>query len=503
MSSSQTDIIDSSIRLEKVKNVVVIGAGISGIVTTAHLLRIGLNVTVIERADKVGGAWNYSPQPDPDPPFPSMRPPTPELQQSCVEGLSLQDMKSRFAPPGPVYASMKSRNSAAVMQTSLLGWPEGTEDYMGHEKVLAYLQDLACVYHVNERARFSTRVESVAKRESDDRWLVQTCELIRTTIGYTLKRDTCEFDAVVVATGRYNVPRVPDIPGLSTWKQEFPSRVSHSRQYRTPDRFCNKIVLVIGGFISSLEITNDLTSNGAKVYHSAKDTMFDFRDRVDHENAEKVPMVGKFTITSEDVPTPRLLDDDSPIPGRVILESGRVLEHIHHVIIATGYLCSYPFLGPTLEAPSMPLQDADEKVIITADYRTVHNLHEDIFYIPDPTLAFIGVSHFASTFSLYDFQAQVLATVFAGRVRLPSQPAMEVEQMRRKSRVLPGTFLNSIFLLDDFVIRRLLEWVNQDLVAGGFEALRGPDPKWRDEFKVLRENARPLLGKFQDNYLSS
>jgi hypothetical protein len=64
----------------------------------------------------------------------------------------------------------------------------------------------------------------------------------------------------------------------------------------------------------------------------------------------------------------------------------------------------------------MLLQDADEQVIITADCRTVHNLHEDIFYIPDPT------------FSLYDFQAQVLASVFAGRVRLPSKTAMEVEQ---------------------------------------------------------------------------
>ena len=167
------------------------------------------------------------------------------------------------------------------------------------------------------------------------------------------------------------------------------------------------------------------------------------------------------------------------------------------------YLTSYPFLGSILEQPSVSFQDADEKVIITSDCRTVHNLHEDIFYIPDPTLAFIGVTHFASTFSLYDFQAQVLAVVFAGRVLLPSEAAMKAEQKRRKSRVLPGTFLNSIFLLDDFVIRRLLEWVNRDLLAGGLEPLRGPDSKWWDEFSLFRESARPLLGKVQDNYLSA
>jgi thioredoxin reductase len=510
MSSYQADNIDAPIRLEKVKNVVIIGAGISGLVSAVHLLRTGINVTVLERAYNVGGAWSYSPQPDRDPPFPSIRPPTPEWydpEQPCVEGLSPEEIVSFFAPRGPVYANMKSRNSTNIMRTSLLGWPEGTEDYMGHEKVLAYLQELARVYRVKERARFNTQVESVAKRESDGRWLVRTCELVTTPTNYTLKRETSEFDAVVVATGRYNVPRVPDVPGLSAWKQEFPSRISHSKQYRTPDTFRGKTVLVIGGFISSMEITNELTNNCAKVYNSAKDTMFDFRDLVDHKSAEKVPMATKFTTAADDepksVPSPRFLDNDSPIPGKVILEGGRVLENIHYVIIATGYLTSYPFLGPILEQPSIPLQDADEKVIITADCRTIHNLHEDIFYIPDPTLAFIGVTHFASTFSLYDFQAQVLASVFAGRVRLPSKTAMEVEQKRRKSQVLPGTFLNSIFLLDDFVIRRLLEWVNRDLVAGGLNPLQGPDPNWWDEFSVLRENAWPLLGKVQDNYLSA
>ena len=509
-SSYQAQNRDDSIRLEKVETVVIIGAGMSGIVSAAHLLRMGISVTILERADNVGGVWSYNPQPDRDPPFPSIRPPPPEwddLEQPWVEGLSSEEVMSLFAPRGPVYASMKSTNSTSIMRTSLLGWPEGTEDYMDHDKVLAYLQDLARIYHVEERTRFCTRAETVAKRESDGRWLVRTCELIATPTSYTLKKETSEFDAIVVAAGRYNVPRVPDVPGLPDWKREFPSRVSHSKQYRTPETFRGKTILVIGGFISSMEITRELTSNGAKVYESAKDTMFDFRDLVDHKSAEKVPMVTRFIIEADDEPkfgpSPRFLDDDTPIPGKVILEGGRVLENIHYVIIATGYLASYPFLGPILEQPSVSLQDADEKVIITSDCRTVHNLHEDIFYIPDPTLAFIGVTHFASTFSLYDFQAQVLAVVFAGRVRLPSEAAMKAEQKRRKSRVLPGTFLNSIFLLDDFVISRLLEWVNRDLLAGGFEPLRGPDSKWWDEFSLFRESARPLLGKVQDNYLSA
>lgn len=88
---------------------------------------------------------------------------------------------------------------------------------------------------------------------------------------------------------------------------------------------------------------------------------------------------------------------------------------------------AFPFLGPVLQQRDTAMQDADETVVTTADGRAAHNLHEDIFYIPDPSLAFIGVSTFASTFSLYDFQAQVLAAVFSGKVRLPPMAEMRAE----------------------------------------------------------------------------
>lgn len=38
-------------------NVAIIGAGISGVVTAAHLSRRGANVTVFERAAEAGGVW--------------------------------------------------------------------------------------------------------------------------------------------------------------------------------------------------------------------------------------------------------------------------------------------------------------------------------------------------------------------------------------------------------------------------------------------------------------
>lgn len=35
----------------------IIGAGVSGIVTAAHLIEVGVDVTVLERLSKPGGVW--------------------------------------------------------------------------------------------------------------------------------------------------------------------------------------------------------------------------------------------------------------------------------------------------------------------------------------------------------------------------------------------------------------------------------------------------------------
>jgi phytoene dehydrogenase-like protein len=42
---------------EKIHTVAVVGAGISGVVAAAHLLRNGLKVTVLERSSGPGGVW--------------------------------------------------------------------------------------------------------------------------------------------------------------------------------------------------------------------------------------------------------------------------------------------------------------------------------------------------------------------------------------------------------------------------------------------------------------
>ncbi|KAI1390839.1 FAD/NAD(P)-binding domain-containing protein [Hypoxylon trugodes] len=473
--------------LGHIQDVAVIGAGISGVVSAAHLIRAGLNVTVFERTGAIGGVWDYEPQSDRDPPFPNVRPPDPNWNEVEKEGLTADEVALLHAPPNPCYAGLKNNIPTPVMRSSLLRWPEGSEDFVDQKVVHHYIEDIARIRNVYEKVLFYTRVESVSKPDGDDKWTVRTSTFSRTTSGHTLNKKSWKFDSVVVASGHYHVPFVPDVSGLATWKQRFPDRVTHSKRYRTPVPFSNKTILLIGAGVSALDIARETAPLGAKIIQSRRESKYDVLASRLPEGSLRVGMVKDFVLdeTAKDV-TSNSLGSDKAIPGKVVVEDGTVLDGIDHVIVATGYITSYPFLGG-LQQPSIPWEDADDKVLITSDGYITHNLHKDIFYIPDPSLVFIGVSHLVSTFSLFDFQAQVATKVLAGQARLPSKSVMREEHRERKAKFQPGDRFHSMYAAEDAYIEKVLDWVNGDLAKAGLDPLPGLDEEWHAKYKLLKE----------------
>ncbi|KAI5865638.1 FAD/NAD(P)-binding domain-containing protein [Durotheca rogersii] len=481
---------DGGPALGNIGDVAVIGAGISGVVSAAHLLRAGLNVTVFERTGVVGGVWDYNPQPDRDPPFPNVRPPSPHWEDVEEEGLTSDEVALRHGPPTPCYAGLKNNIPTPIMRSSLLNWPESDEELVEQTVVAKYIADIANLYNIYDKVQFHTRVESVSKPKGDSQWTVETRTFSRAGSGHTLTKRTWKFDAVIVASGHYHVPFVPDIPGLSTWKKLFPGRVTHSKQYRTPAHFSNQTLLLIGAGVSALDIARESAPLGAKIIQSRRESKFDVLASALPEATERVAMVSEFVVDEAAADAgPQVLEKGQSIPGKIILEDGKVLEGVDHVVVATGYITSYPFLGD-LEQPFVSWQDADEKTLITSDGYITHNLHKDIFYIQDPTLAFIGVSHLVSTFSLFDFQAQVAAKVFAGQVRLPPQAEMQQEHKERKAKFLPGDKFHSMFATEDAYIEKVLSWVNGDLAKAGVPLLPGLDEKWHAHYKVFKDRLK-------------
>lgn len=145
----------------------------------------------------------------------------------------------------------------------------------------------------------------------------------------------------------------------------------------------------------------------------------------------------------------------------------------------------------------MAAQDADDYVLVT-DGTQMHNLHKDIFYMPEPTLSFVGVPYYGATLSLFEFQAIAVAAVYTGRAKLPSRSAMRDAYRERLQRKGHGRMFHSMLGEEVDYVQDLVGWINKDGAAQGAKPVEGHTQSWlaanAHRFQRLRELAE-LKGK--------
>jgi hypothetical protein len=360
------------------------------------------------------------------------------------------------------------------MKTSLLEWPEGTPDITTHDVMKHYIQDITKQYRVHEHVRYKTNVLKVEKQ--GDRWNVKTKSRGNNSIPNSTQPATHDenFDAVIVATGHYHAPRVPAIPGLSTLKERFPDQISHSKGYRGAQSLTGKNVLLIGTGASAVDIARDAAPLAKQLYHSWRGGKFDVPLNMFPEEVVHIGEVLNIESTSES--REPVLSSNAPLPAKFQLADGSVLCDIDVIILCTGYHISLPFLS-RYHDDDMPVSKASEGIIIT-DGTMYHNLHKDIFYIPDPSLIFVGVPYYTANFSLFDFQAQAVAAVLGGDAALPSSTAMRKEYNERLAEKGAGKQFHSLRGSEVEYVHELLAWVNPQLEVKGKPVLKGHTPEW-------------------------
>lgn len=154
---------------------------------------------------------------------------------------------------------------------------------------------------------------------------------------------------------------------------------------------------------------------------------------------------------------------------------------------------SLPFLKD-LHNDELTPEEANDNILVT-DGRQIHNLHKDIFYIPDPSLIFIGIPFYTATFSLFDFQAIVAATVLSGRAKLPSQEEMKSEYEARVAAKGYGRHFHSLREREEKYVNELLAWINQDITAAGDTPIRGHTEEWQVAKAEQRQRLKLLFAK--------
>jgi len=398
----------------------VIGAGGCGLAAAKALGDRGLAFDCFERGSAVGGLWRY----DND------------------NGLS------------SIYRSLQINTSRDMTAFADFPMPAGYPDFPGHEQIRDYLEAYVDRFGFRDRIRFQTTVERVDPA-TDGTFAVT----IRSRDDQVELR---RYRHVLVASGHHWLPRTPGFGGL------FHGRMLHSHDYRTPESFAGRRVLVVGMGNSGCDIACDLarvaertllsTRRGAHIlpkylFGLPLDTvcpefiwrfapMWLFRPAF-----EAVVWLNRGSLARYGLPRPHhavlqehpTISSDLPslvrerrvivkpdiyrFDGDGVVFSDGSREPVDAVILATGYRIAFPFLDAAVIAPD------DNRV----------RLYRNVVHPAVPGLFFIGlVQPWGAIFPLAEAQAAWVGDLLEGRCTLPGCAAMEreidagLEAMRRR-----------------------------------------------------------------------
>ncbi|CAK9166042.1 unnamed protein product [Ilex paraguariensis] len=236
--------------------VAVIGAGVSGLAVARELQREGHRVVVYETQNRLGGTWMYDPRVDTDP---LGLDPNREIVHSSIY-FSLRTNSPRHLTGFSDYLFTSKQYG-------------DSRNFPGHEEVLKFLDDFAKDFGLVELIRFNTEVVRVERVDSrNDEWVVES-----RTSGLSTEDI---FEAVMVCSGHYTVPRLANLSGIEKW----PGKQVHSHNYRVPEPFQDQIVVVIGNGPSGYEISLEIATVAKEVHISSRSPNVKCSKLDNHEN---------------------------------------------------------------------------------------------------------------------------------------------------------------------------------------------------------------------------
>ena len=188
--------------------IIVIGAGPAGLAAARQIQQAGLPVTLLERGSGPGESW-----------------------RNLYDSLRLHTGKHLSGLPG-------------------LSFPRSAPLFPSRADFLKYLED----YSRHLKLPVVTQCEVKRAKWNGEAWILETSQ------------KEWRAQGLVLATGLMSNPARPAWPGSENYRGE----IVHSIEYRNPDRWLGKRVLVVGVGNSGAEIASELSEAGVDVTISVR-----------------------------------------------------------------------------------------------------------------------------------------------------------------------------------------------------------------------------------------
>jgi trimethylamine monooxygenase len=232
---------------------------------------------------------------------------------------------------------------------------------------------------VRDWIRFRTPVRHVTFDEGTKKFSVTAHDLVNDN------EYTEEFDNVIVASGHFSTPNVPQFEGF----ESFNGRVLHAHDFRDALEFKDKDVLIIGTSYSAEDIGSQCWKYGCKSV------------TVSHRTA---PMGYKWPDNWQEVPLLTKVEKNT-----ATFKDGTTRE-VDAIILCTGYLHHFPFMAEGLK-------------LRTANRLAAADLYKGVVWVDNPQLFYLGMQDQWYTFNMFDAQAWYVRDIILGRIDVPDRDA--------------------------------------------------------------------------------
>lgn len=404
--------------MERAK-VCIVGAGSSGIAAAKVLQERGIAFDCFEKGSGIGGLWRY----DND------------------NGMSA------------AYASLHIISSRSLTQYSDFPMPRDYPDFPHHSQMLDYFESYVDHFGFRDKITFCSTVKSIRQTE-------RGTYRVDVEIDGQLRSE--EYVSVIVANGHHWKPRWPTFPG------QFTGETLHSHEYRVPDTFRDKKVLVVGLGNSACDIACEVSRVAQKTYLSVRRGVHIIPKYLFGKPLDRVwpAFLWRYTplrvmqwvfsvalrlvrgrMTRFQLPKPehRILEEHPTVSSDLLNAIGHGRIHVvpeidrlagnevcfgngdtveaDTIIYATGYHIAFPFL--------------DSSVLDTRENQVP--LYKRVVHPERPHLYFIGlIQPWGPIMPLAELQSEWVGDLLQGETSLPTKDEMirsiehESEKMQRR-----------------------------------------------------------------------